>query len=523
MKFCRNCGGELAKDAKFCKHCGFDLTSKSEPTDQQQATEEGEQKGLYTEQTVNNQNEQPKDQAQATSAQPAQPKQPTQMSKQTKIIAGIIGALIIFLFVGYKVAETMTSYERKIDKFETAMHEADHDALAGILTTNNASLEINEDAVGGLIEYYSDYPSELNDLVRHLREQGKAYADDSEFMVYESDYYPINLVKNGKFLIFDRFDIQVSPVYFNVYTNYQDTEILMDGEVIGTATSDDYSKEFGPFLPGTYTFTARYVSDYVELETEATYTNYNPGYVSEVNLYIEADEVYFEVTYADGLEEVKLLINGEDSGINLLETDTVGPLPIDGTVEVAYEAVLPWGTVTTDPYPLDSGYIYVDFPVTEELKEIAKEKIIRYNQEYIEAYTQVNDSVFSVASDRLIKEVMDDAEYELEWGRDYKGKFVGINFYEEAFELDYYDQKWYLYVSTDTIYEETIYSFFSTDYRENERDTGYTLVYDKDKADWVVDEVGYVGYLTKDTLVEYRESDPKTFEAVWNEDEEDEE
>src|SRR5699024_11529502 len=37
----------------------------------------------------------------------------------------------------------------------------------------------------------------------------------------------------------------VSPVYFDVYTNYADTEITLDDDVVLTADSDEFTEEIG--------------------------------------------------------------------------------------------------------------------------------------------------------------------------------------------------------------------------------------------------------------------------------------
>lgn len=514
MKYCRNCSEELAKDAKFCKRCGFDLTNKST---EQKETKENNQKELYTRNSMaensgrsNNENNQ---------SHPASKTQLFQLTTKAKVLFGLAAALIIFLFVGFKIGESMASYEKKIEKFEAAIHENDAKALANLLTPVSKGMKVDKDSVSGLIEFYKEYPSEMNDIIRHLKDQGNDYDENPESDMtfdYDYGYYPINLIKSGKTFIFDHYDIQVSPVYFNVYTNYENAEILLDGEVVGTASSDDYSKEFGPYLPGTYTFSAKYSSEFIDLETETVHTNFDPGYVSDVDLYLEANNVYFDLYYTDreAIDVVNLLINGEDTGINLMEQDEVGPLPTDGSIEVSFVGEFPWGTMRSDTFILDSDYMDVTFSVSEELAQLAQEKIIQYNKEYLEAYTTVDSSVFTVASDHLIEDVIADATYDKDWDYEYSGKFIGIDFYEEAFDMYYIDNNWYVAVGTNTILEET--SFGSSDLEVSNREMTYELKYDKENDDWSIDNVGYGAYMTKETEINYRDDDPKTYSSVWS-------
>lgn len=525
MKFCRNCGEELAKEAKFCKHCGFDLTNKDQTKNNDPKREKEDHKEIYTKSTTSE-----KSGSTTTTKDLTEKAQSIHLSKKSKLLIAIAGALIIFLLIGFKVGQSMTSYEKKIEKFETAIIDGDAKKLAGLLTTENKNLTINADSVGGIITHYQEYPSEMNDLVRHLKAQGKEYEENPELTesdIYYDDYFPIDLVKNGKKLIYDNYEIQVGPVYFSISTNYEDTEITLDGEVIDTSTSENFSKEFGPYLPGTYTFGAKYSSEYVDLETETTHTHFNIGNVSEVNLYLEADDVYFESAYYDhqAIDTLKLYIDNEDTGINLMEQHKVGPLPTDGSLEISYEGEFPWGTMESEVFSLDSDYMEVSFLLTDELKETMQEKIIQYNKEYLEVYTTANDSLFTVASDDVIKEVMEDAEYNKARDREYIGTFIGVDFYEEAFNLSFdNDGSWYISVGTDTIFEENSFGFFSSSEPElTEKAMEYQLVYQAESNDWIIMNTRKGSYMTMETKIEHREEDPEKYTSVWAEaDEEDE-
>src|SRR5699024_5331355 len=113
--------------------------------------------------------------------------------------------------------------------------------------------------------------------------------------------YAINLDKDGKtFFLYDNYVVQVSPVYFEVYTNYADTEIKMDGNVVVTSDADEYTEEIGPFLPGEYTFTASYKSNFVDLSKEVEAEQFNSDEPESVELFIEGEQVEINAPY-DGV------------------------------------------------------------------------------------------------------------------------------------------------------------------------------------------------------------------------------
>lgn len=98
----------------------------------------------------------------------------------------------------------------------------------------------------------------------------------------------INLVEKEKKFIFDQYAIQVTSVYFEIYTEHEQTNVLLNGDVIATTPDDDYSFKTDPYILGIYTFGAKYSSESGDLETETTQANIDPNLVNEVYLYFES-------------------------------------------------------------------------------------------------------------------------------------------------------------------------------------------------------------------------------------------
>ncbi|MEN1967374.1 hypothetical protein WMZ97_04765 [Lentibacillus sp. N15] len=561
MKFCKHCGGEIADHARFCKHCGQEVTgghqSQEETSVNNQAdqTDKGNDGYIETESPQQSNGNSSADSGQSgtdsaqdkgASDQPSAPKQPSdlssppkqggigttkktttaqpmkKMSKKSKIFIGIGALVVVLLIVAYQVGASMTSKDKMVEKFEDAVTKKDAATVAELLQSDSKKIKINKDSVAGFIDYYSENPSEFDYIVEHLKDQVKEYdknADKAKANSEENkDMYALNLTEDGKkFAIYKNYTIQVSPVYFKVSTNFKDTDILLNDKVIATSDSDDFTKEVGPFLPGSYKFTAKYKGDYVELTADAESTNFDPGYADDVDLYIEADEVSFGTAYMDGLDEVTLFINGEDTGVNIMKEDTFGPVLVDGSMTASFEGKFPWGTMKTEEKPIDSYYMNAEFTASDDLKETLKDTIIKFNQEFLAATTTASKKKLTTATDKVVKDVVDDAKFAKESDQYYKGKFIGVDFYQDSYDITNYGDGWVVKVDTVTIYEEA--NWYKDDkkpkLKKNEEDYGYELVYDKDKEKWKVSYIGYAGSMDENKMDEHREKDPKTYTSAW--------
>ncbi|WP_099159832.1 zinc ribbon domain-containing protein [Virgibacillus ndiopensis] len=541
MKFCKHCGGEISASAKFCKHCGQDLTGESNQKD----TEDKDKVEEFVEK-VNHQSDEPtdtnetpvtenglsddKDSANKPVVQSKKSEQgglvsskkssgqPSKLSKKSKILMAVAGALIVLLFIAYQVGASMTSKEKILEKFEEAMVKKDSKTVADLLATSK-NIEINNSTVKGFINYYAENPSEMDYLMDHLKSQAKEYETNPKAAEASDDSslsYAVNLIKDGKTFVYDNFDIQVSPVYFNVYTNYKDTEIKLNGEVIATANKEDFTKEVGPFLPGTYTFTATYKNDYVELTAEAESTNFDPGYTDDVDLFIEGEEVTFGLPYNEGFDSVKLFINGKDSGIDILKKDTVGPILTDGSMTASFEAEFPWGTMKTEEVPIDSYYVEAKFVANDEVKQSLQDTIVQFNKELLAAITTADEKKFTVATEDVTTDIIDDAKYDKENDYYYKGKFIGVDFNSESFTINNYGEGWVAKVDTVTYFEEdSWYGDEKPKLEEVNDDIGYELIYDTKQKKWKVNYLGWGGSMDDAEIIEYREKEAKEVTSAW--------
>jgi uncharacterized membrane protein YvbJ len=244
MQFCKECGSKLEDSAKFCKECGTTVIEQSQT------------------------------QPSRGHSQAPVVKQP--MSKKQKKLLIAAGIAVVVLFGAYKIGDALTSKDRLIDKFESALIDKDSSKVADLLSSTDKKLEIDKDSVKGMMKYLNKNPDKVKEIVSDLRAQS-AFIDKTEGNGKQSllDEFAgdmigndlVNLKKNGKFLFYDNYELDIQSVYLTLKTNYKDTGLYIDSKKVGTSNKLNYEKTFGPFVPGLHTTEAKLKTKFVALKT----------------------------------------------------------------------------------------------------------------------------------------------------------------------------------------------------------------------------------------------------------------
>lgn len=507
MKACPNCGEEVLESAKFCKHCGKD-TTKEQTEKKEEPEQEEEQKEVEPkkEETVQQKEEKPK-------KKEAKAQKEKSKSKKPKIILFSSIAIILLLIGGYLFGSYQASPEQYIKDFEKAMKDKDTKTLASMLTADKKDVEINEKSLEGIVEYYDSHSSELTSLINNMKMQ----VDIGNNL---TKMHPFDIMKDGKkFLVFDNYSIIINTVNIKVNTNYKDTDIIVNGEVLATSDSDNFSKEVGPLLPGEYVVEAIHDTGIFHLEAEEKVQAMNPGFAEYVNLNLDGSDVMFDLhanRYND-LKSIKLYINGKDTEWNLAKENKVGPLLTDGSMNASFEAELPWGTVRTKDVPLDDRYPEFNLGNSEEFQEEIMEKIIQFNEEFVETFAKAEPENISTATDDVVQDIADNIVANLIAELEYEGAFHGVDFYTDSFILRQdYDKLWKVKVDTITYHEE---SFTEGDKKAKaekvEEEIQYELVYDPQSKDWYVTQTDSADLMEEDKMERYKVSDPVVHKSDW--------
>ncbi|MCV9884468.1 zinc ribbon domain-containing protein [Metabacillus halosaccharovorans] len=486
MQFCKECGNKMKEGAQFCNNCGTSVGQTKE-----------------------------------TSRVTPKPKKP--MTKKTKLLLIIGGAAVILLFGGYKVGEALTSESRLIEKFENALNENDAKAVAKLLTSNDKKVKINETSVKGLLKYYKENPEEIRDTIDTLETQSKVLRTENPMEELELEDLLnefagdslVNLEKDGKFLLYDNYQLNIDPVYLELGTNYKDTSLFVDGKEVGMADKPEYVSTFGPFLPGYHKIEAKLKTDFIDLAVE------EEVFLNEVNEkqneYVEIDADEVTVSLPEGMEgSVSLLINGKDVGVNPLENPTFGPVLTDGTMKVQVVSEFPWGKITSLETPITSDYVQVnviDDTVREQLMNTAHE----FNMQRGEAFAKMDASKLIVATEEYTDMVIEEAKYFQEQGQNVKLQYLSTNFDVGSTGLEKQDGKWVAYISGEVKTKQTFsYGEFDSEMEENVMTTRFYFVYDEKNKKWLVNTIGDSFEYDPSNAKELVAKEPKTYTTKWS-------
>lgn len=422
------------------------------------------------------------------------------------IVALAIVGSAVMVFINQK--EKSVSPEKTVELFVKAMEDQDTEKVIEMVVPENDKMEIDKTTVNAFIKYFHASPKKVKKLIQHLNDQ----IEQDDYGV--DDDYLVNIEK-----VDDKYALIVSPVYFQVKTNYKDLVITMDGKEIAESDRDDYSEELGPFLPGWYEFEAINKTEYVTLkQTFDQKPSLKANDSLMVTLYVDIPTVSFFSLNA-GLEEYKLFLNGKDTGEIMKKDDhRFGQLPIDGSITAYLEGDFPWGTMKSEEIDVEKpNNSSIPFTADKELEQTLKDIIIQYNRHREETISEADESNLPEATESMAESIAQIGKDFNNEGKTYQTNFIGLDFYPSTFVLDGTGSKkrdFKFIIVTNTIAEEAVYQ---EDDQNVEMDDvnillAYEVVYDEHSDEWKVNAIGdediiesRYGDLSDEEVAEYRE------------------
>src|SRR5699024_2035339 len=171
----------------------------------------------------------------------------------------VFSAIIIICFI---ILNKMNSPSHLIKEFEQAIDAEDSEKLSSILTNEEEELDINKETMAAFINLYASNKSDLRNMVNQLEVQAEGHGGGYSV-------YPVELVKDGKKLLFiDNYKLNLLPVYINVSTTYEGTDIFVNEEKLVTADEEYFRDELGPLTPGIHEVKAVYDTGFFHLDME---------------------------------------------------------------------------------------------------------------------------------------------------------------------------------------------------------------------------------------------------------------
>lgn len=463
-RFCTNCGNPIKDTTTFCTECGSKVEKKESAK-----IELGSSIGQRTE--LEN--------------------TPVKMTKRKKwlLIAGIV---FVLLLIGlYKTAEYFTDKDRLIDRFESALVEQDKEQIVDLLSTENKTLKITKDSLEGLFAYLEENPDVESRIIQSLKSQSLSYTETGQ-SDYDSEESFLYLKKEEKkFFLFDKYSINIAPVYVEFHTNYKDTTVLLNEIEIGKTKSSNAIETYGPFLPGLYTIEAKLANDFVDLKENRQITLLDTVDKNMVELYLNGKDVEVYLENSENFPVTsKLFIDGVETDVDILKDSIFGPVTTDGSMKMQVEIAYPWGKMKTKEQKINDSYIEItNNPFTEEQITNIANTINQYNKEDLnylatnkkDSYTTVTEEYLNNL-DEILEDYIDNQSY-------FKGKYLRTSLYTDSIDLYYVDETWQLYVTVTNTYKGT--TSLNGEAEEFESDSSLQLNYDEKNNVWLVASSSY--------------------------------
>jgi membrane-associated protein TcaA len=405
MKFCAKCGSKLENGKNFCPKCGFKVSTekdnlsedKIDDTGVGNITEAADLNEIAHNAEASDSNEFANNSKIINNTQTIKNK--SGISKKAKLsIVAIIAIIVIFIGL-YIVGSLLAKPANVVQKFQSAVSSNNAKELANTLYSTDSRLKIDEKNVAPLLTYFKENPSYLNTVVKNLNQEALT-VNQSKDLSGTTSNGALNLeCISKKFLFFPDYKIVIKPAFIEVNTGIKDVTISLDGTEIGKSDSDNYSREFGPYIPGKYKLTANYKGNYVTLSEP-----HDIDFISDSNDKVNVD-IFTNINYINVKSEypdAELFVNGKDTGVKVADAQNFGPLSSNTKIYATYtkDGI----TLKSNEYTLSPNDNNVDlsFAAAEDLVSSAESNIKNLMGWYTYYFAEaVNTNNFKMVSDYL--------------------------------------------------------------------------------------------------------------------------
>jgi len=346
MRFCTKCGNEVKEEQTFCTSCGNDLKNEStsevkevEETNLIEIDEPIKEDDIKEKYTTNN----------------------IKLTQKSKIAIALALILIVAIVVIIQVGNSLSDPRKITKRFQQDIVTNNTSDLAKILYCNDARLEINSSNITPLLNYFKKDPSHYNEVIENLNNDALSPKDVSNVSITSSN--TLTLTKVGKkFLIFPNYKISIKPSFIDISTTVKDVSFSINNVVIGKSDTDKSTKEFGPYIPGTYSIIANYKGTYVNLsKSYLVNTMDTSDGIAKLNVFEDMNRLSITSDYPDA----EIFVNGKDTKVKVNEATNFGP--IDGDSKIYATTVINGKKLKSEEYSEAGGATTIDISFEEAI------------------------------------------------------------------------------------------------------------------------------------------------------------
>jgi len=314
MKFCTKCGKEVKEEQTFCTTCGNDLKNKTMGKNNNSTIEEQEVEEYQTSKEDNSFERSTDSNIKST--------------KKSKIVIAVVAILVVAIVVIIQVGNALLNPRKIATRFQQDIVTNNTADLEKILYCNDARLVINSNNIIPLLNYFKKNPSYYNEVIQNLNNDVLSPKDINNFSVTSSNTLTLTNV-GKKFIIFPNYKISIKPSFVDITTTVKDVSFSINNVIIGKSETDKSTKQFGPYIPGTYSIIANYKGKYVNL-SKPYLVNLLDTSDGIAKLSVFEDMNYLNIT--SDYPDAEIFVNSKDTNLKVKDATNFGP--IDGESKI---------------------------------------------------------------------------------------------------------------------------------------------------------------------------------------------
>ena len=329
MNFCPKCGAKVKEGQTFCSKCGSKLINnaqksnaikKAEPQEKKMAepvkkddkeiaaVKPQKESGVVEGVVVSEENELP-------------PENNGKRKISKKCIAAIcvIAAILAALFcTGY----FMTRPSKVISEFEKDVASGNKADLCNVLYCSDSRLSINKNSISPLLLYFKTNPAYLNESVQDLNNQAAGCTSKGALIFQKV---------GNKYIFFPDYRVVIKPAFLEISTKVNNAELILNNNKIGESDSDNFSKEYGPYIPGQYNLVAKYKGSYANIDESHSIDLVTPS-DNKADIKVLQKLKYLKITSSSDYDDAKIFVNNKDTGVKISDAENFGPVKVDSKV-----------------------------------------------------------------------------------------------------------------------------------------------------------------------------------------------
>lgn len=496
MNFCSKCGAQIQDGKMFCTNCGQPVpvnnTEYAPPATDINAQNAPQQAAggtnYYTPQGAPVVNSKPK---------------MTLSKAQLKIILGVAAALVLCLAF-YFVGASVNSKDKAVAKITAAIQSNDAAKLSKYVVCSDPKLKIDAKTLEGLVNYLNKTPSFKNEIIDSIKKQASDPISSSKLSKETKELAALatgtsnsffTLKTQGKaWLFFNKYVLELKPVYIKVSTNFKDTQVFLGDTLVCTADKDNFTKEIGPFAPGLYKLKAALKGQFgdiekaVDIDAVGDLDSSDKGQLV-INTGLDLDVGQVSVNCDD--KDAELFVNGKDTGMKIKDVKKIGPIATDGSAKMYVQKDFPWGTIKGEEAKVDGSYVDLEL---SGMDEASKAKVMdaemNYSKSWIEALKAKDASKMASITEKKKAEQTEKIKTLIDNKQVYTGSITKIVFDYDYFRVSQNDGKYYVQVLYNESRTEALYNEGKEVAAAPVEYPLYTtLQYDEASKSWLVDSV----------------------------------